>query len=57
MGGTIGSGLVTGIDCPGCKTPAACRALNPDQGVDGYCSDCDWSGTLDAIAMQIGELA
>ena len=58
LGGTIRAGLVTGINCPGCRQPAARWALDPARGIGGYCNDldCGWAGPLEAVAMQLGDL-
>ena len=57
MGGTIRSGLVTDIDCPGCTQPTARWAMDPARGIAAYCGElaCGWSGPLDTLAAQLGE--
>ena len=58
LGGTVRAGLVTDIRCPGCSLRSARWALDPGRGIAGYCDnlDCGWSGPLDAVAPQLGEL-
>lgn len=58
MGGSIETGLVSSIDCPGCKRPSARWSMDPARGAEAYCGDlaCGWSGPLDALAEQLGAL-